>query len=92
MRSRSNDKVRRSASEWREILHRFEKSQLSPRAFCKRESLGAESFRRWRIKLAADPIQTPQSSFVPLTREEGFPAFWSLEIDLPDGRTVRIRG
>jgi len=92
MRSRSNGKTRRPASEWREILDRFERSQLSAQAFCKRESLSQESLRRWRNKLAALPVQTPRSSFVPLTREEGFPAFWSLEIDLPDGRTVRIRG
>lgn len=92
MRSRSNAKPRRTDSEWREILDRFEKSQLSAQAFCKRESLGAETFRRWRNKLAADPIQFPRSSFVPLTREEGFPAFWAVEIELPDGRTVRIRG
>jgi hypothetical protein len=92
MRSRSNGKTRRTVSEWRQILDRFEKSRLSAQVFCKRESLGAESFRRWRNKLAALPIQTPRSSFVPLTREEGFPSFWSLEIDLPDGRTVRIRG
>jgi hypothetical protein len=52
MRSRSNGRVRRTASEWREILDRFEKSQLSAQAFCKRESLSAESFRRWRSKLA----------------------------------------
>lgn len=92
MRSRSNGKVRRSVSEWREILQRFEGSQLSLRAFCKRESLSVESFRRWRAKLAADPVQTTPAPFVQMTRDEGLPAFWSLEIELPDGRTVRVRG
>ena len=68
MRSRSNGNVRRTASEWREILDRFEKSQLSPQAFCRKESLGAESFRRWRIKLVALPLFPFRPNAVPSSR------------------------
>jgi hypothetical protein len=92
MRVHSNGKVRRTASEWREIFGRFEKSNLSPREFCHRESLSVESFRRWREKLAAKPVKAGADSFVEVASEEAFPAFWSLEIELPDGRMVRVRG
>ena len=92
MRKVSNRRIRRTSSEWRDILHRFETSKLSARAFCKQESLSVESLRRWREKLAASAVRTTPASFVEVAPEEGFPSFWSLELELPDGRVVRVRG
>jgi hypothetical protein len=48
---------------WREVLGRFADSGMSVHAFCKREGVSANSFRRWRSRLApSPPIQAvPQS-------------------------------
>jgi putative transposase len=40
---------------WREVLGRFASSGMSVHAFCKREGLSANSFRRWRSRLAPTP-------------------------------------
>ena len=89
MRVRSNGRVDRTPSEWREIISRFEQSGLSIIAFCQRESLTESSFRRWRAKLA------PQmESFVEL----GIPAVgtersaWTMELEFPGNVVLRVRG
>ena len=94
MRVCSNGSIRRSASEWREIVRRFHRSNLSPTAFCDRESLNPVSFRRWQSRLEAESTDTAADKFMAVSapEPEGFPAFWSLEIELPDGRMVRVRG
>ena len=51
-------RVRRSRSEWDEILARFEESDLSASAFCARES----------VSLVADDHQKPQLSGLPSAR------------------------
>lgn len=88
----TNGKTRRSASEWREIFDRFRGSGLSPRQFCQRESLVLATFHRWRERLAK--VDGPVSSFVEVAAppESSPPSFWSLEVELPDGRVLRMRG
>lgn len=51
---------------WREVLGRFECSGMSVLAFCKREGVSANSFRRWRSRLAPRPsIQAAPQGDVP---------------------------
>ena len=90
----SNGKTRRSASEWREILDRFGRSGLSARAFCKQESLVLATLHRWREKLTADvDAKNREHDFVEVTASpDGFPAFWLVEVEFPDGRILRMRG
>ena len=94
MRILSNGNVRRSASEWQEIVRRFHGSDLSAKVFCDRESLNLASLRRWRSKIETENTDGAAGKFVEVgaTEPERFPAFWSLEIELPDGRTIRVRG
>ena len=40
---------------WREVLSRFEDSGMSVLAFCKREGVSPNSFRRWRSHLVPTP-------------------------------------
>ena len=89
-----SSRVRRTASEWRKLLGRFDRSGLSARVFCARESITLTTFQRWRKKLASTATEeTPESErFVEVASSEGFPAFWSIELELPDGRMLRIRG
>ena len=69
MRVSTNGRVRRSATEWREVLSRFQASGQGPRAFCQTEQLGLASFMRWRRKLSAGDAETgdAESGFVELT-------------------------
>lgn len=44
--------ARRSQSEWRSLLARFDGSGMGVAAFCRREAISAASFYRWRSLLS----------------------------------------
>ncbi len=48
MRVQANGKMRRSRAERREIFDRFERTDLSEAAFCRREGIAKGSFSRWK--------------------------------------------
>jgi len=52
---------RLGSKAWREVLERFATSNESVRQFCGREGLSTETFRRWRVRLAATSGQTAAS-------------------------------
>lgn len=94
MAARSAPHSRRTASEWRSILADFRRSGLSIEAFCDRESLSKSSFRRWRERLAeAAPTASP-ASFVELAAPSpsADPGSWTVELELPSGIVLRVRG
>ena len=66
MQLQSNGKVRRTDSEWREILSRWKKSGLGPEEFCRKQEIRLSSFRRWQERLGAD---SAKAQFVPVTAE-----------------------
>ena len=95
MEAFGNGRTRRTASEWRTILGRFAKTNLSAREFCRRESINVNSFIRWRKKLETEMApekHNDENRFVEVASNEGVPAFWSVEFELPDGRILRVRG
>ena len=47
-------RIRRSAATWHALFARQAKSGLSVAAFCRREALSAQVFRRWQSKLQGD--------------------------------------
>lgn len=83
---------RRTRAQWRDILRRFDRSGLGPRAFCRHEGLSLSSLQRWRSQEGTSPRR---SKFIELTSPR--PArrsttAWALEIELPSGVCVRLRG
>lgn len=62
--------ARRSREEWRSLLSNFERSGLGVDAYCRRESIGASSFYRWREVLRAD--QDADDSGTVLGRGQAF--------------------
>jgi hypothetical protein len=42
---------RRSRSEWRSLLAKFDASAMGVEGFCRREAISAASFYRWRSRL-----------------------------------------
>ena len=55
MRLLADGRVRRSASEWRGVLAKFEASGLSALAFCQQERVSPSAFTRWRQELRSAP-------------------------------------
>lgn len=83
-------RIRRSREEWRAIVEKFETSGLSTREFCRREGVGAESLRRWRNRLAASAA----ANFIdvlPASVVAGHSG-WELDLELPGGGRLRLRG
>ena len=87
-----NRRPHRSAEQWRAIIERYESSGQSQADFCRRERISLTSFCRWRRRFLGDD----QSGFVellpaspPATASAGD---WTLEIDLPGGGSLRLRG
>ena len=55
----SDGRVRRTESEWRAIVARFESSGQSELGFCQKAKLSRMSFRVWRKRLTSD-VGTPR--------------------------------
>jgi hypothetical protein len=84
-------RVRRSRTEWRRILARFEASGLSETAFCVREGISKGSFSRWKHRVRASEAET--AAFVELSppvvpRSAALEA-GELELVLPGGVSLR---
>lgn len=56
VRSEKTKGIRRSRDEWRALLRRFGASELGVEAFCRRESISAASFYRWRSTLSSERV------------------------------------
>jgi hypothetical protein len=63
-------------------------SGLSRKVFCEREGIPRSSFETWRRRLASGAKGTP---FVDVTRAAG-PDRWEVELALPGGVVLRLRG
>lgn len=97
MRVLADGRVRRTETEWRSLLGRFEKSGLSMSAFCRRAKLPRSSFVKWRRRLAGKP--SPSPAFVewvapPVAAVEAEDVAGSaaeFELALPGGVVLRWR-
>ena len=79
----------RSAGWWRAVIKRQVASGLSRKGFCDREGIGRSSFETWRRRLA---VEGTTESFVDLTPAGTVSRSWDLELALPGGITLRVRG
>ena len=74
------------------VLDRFRSSGLSVREFCSREGVSASSLQRWRSR--GKSVRGPR--FVELTppavAASVAPEAWAVELELPGGLRVRLRG
>ncbi len=85
-----NGKVRRTESQWREVLEKFDVSGLSQMAFCEREGVAQTSFQKWRRKLLSKKAKDI-GPFVELPAQPS-PATTAVELSFPSGLVVRIGG
>ena len=90
-------RARRSASEWRSIMGRFERGGWTVAEFCRSESLAPNTFWRWRRKLAdADKPMSRNGSvgkaaFVELADAAAPAPVWDAELELGGGVVLRLR-
>ena len=79
---------RRSVSERRRLLARYERSGLSQKAFCLRHGVALSTLQYWRRR-ARDTDQEPTPSFVEIPQVTGIAGVRSVEaavfIELPGG-------
>jgi hypothetical protein len=88
----SKKRVRRSASEWEQILERQEASGLSQLAFCRQEGISPASFAQRRARRSVPSTRStpfvewhvPQSGSHALQPGE-------MELVLPGGVRLRLR-
>lgn len=96
MPPRRKPHVRRTESQWAEILGEFSSSGLGPGDFCAQRKLSLASFQRWRRRLG---VGAP-AKFVELVRKRSSTASgksvdsesWSLDVTLPNGVALRFEG
>jgi len=91
MRVLADGRVRRSASEWRRVLEKFEASGLSALSFCQREGISRGTFTRWQKRL--EGLEPEVGAFVelPLHVPAGSSSLapGEMELSLPGGVKLR---
>ena len=90
MRVNANGHVRRSAAEWGAIVGRFRQSGLGIAEFCAREGVAVHRFEQWyRRSRRAETPKGPLIALPPLAATVGP---WAVEVELPSGVRLRLRG
>ena len=79
---------------WRRRSARHAKSGQTVRAWCLRHGVKEAAFHWWRRELARRDAETSVSSFVPVhvTDDPAPDGDGQIEIELTDGRRVRVTG
>jgi hypothetical protein len=90
-RSRRQRK-RRTQAQWRGIVRRFEASGLAAREFCRHEELSLSSLQRWRAKGRRAGREARFVELAPGSATRALPESWAVEIELPNGVSVRVKG
>ena len=90
MRVSSNGKVRRSGGEWQAICERFVQSGLGPKQFCQREAIALGTFKKWYPRCVETRPQP--GAFVELVSPPAQREPWAVEVELPSGVRLRVRG
>ena len=81
----------RTAEQWKALIEQHAGSGLSLADFCRKKNLCPSSFHRWRRKLRLEPDQTGFLELRPDPAAEHPNGAWLLEVDLPGGRSLRLR-
>ena len=84
--------VRRSPSEWQQLIDEQARSGLSQTVFCAVRSVSTTSFQHWKRQLAAAAPPSPSPTWLDLgPLRESVAAGWDLELELGAGVCLRLR-
>ena len=90
MQLSSNGYVQRSAAQWSEIIARYRQSRLGSRDFCAAEGLVPRTFEKWERRLRRK--EGAKGQFVELASLSSVSSPWAVEVELPNGVRLRVRG
>ena len=83
-------RARRTRDDWHRLVKRFETSGLSQKEFCHHEAINENTFRLWRSRTrSAAPARVPFMEVVPVPAPA---SSWAIELELPSGVKLRLRG
>jgi putative transposase len=84
--------VRRSPSEWQQLIDEQARSGLSQTAFCAARAVSTTSFQHWRRRLSAAASPAPSPTWLDLgPLREAVATGWDLELELGAGVCLRLR-
>ncbi len=90
MQVHTNGHVQRSAVEWSSIIAQYRQSGLGMKAFCEQERLTLRTFENWYRRVRRNERGKGQFVEVPAPRAVATP--WAVEVELPNGVRLRVRG
>ena len=90
MQLSSNGYGQRSAAQWHEIIARYRQSGLGSQQFCETEGLVRRTFEKWERRLRRK--EGPKGQFVEVQSPLGGSGPWAVEVELPTGVRLRVRG
>jgi len=90
MQVQSNGHVQRSAVEWSGIITRYRQSGMGMKAFCEQEGLRLGTFEEWYRRVRRS--ETSKGRFVEGKSERPSAGPWAVEVELPNGVRLRVRG
>lgn len=95
---------RRSKSEWRALVERFERSGVSASAFSRKVGVSARTlgFWRWKLRQPSSAGRSGPAEFIEVTHPTAWRRLpdsaplpvgrWTIDVIFPDGTTTRMGG
>ena len=90
MQVQANGHVQRSAAEWRGIIARYRQSGLGMKEFCAQEGLTLRPFEEWYRRQRR--AERGKGQFVEVKPPLVTAGPWAVEVELPNGVRLRLRG
>jgi hypothetical protein len=90
MQVHANGQVQRSAVEWSGIIARYRQSGLGMKEFCEQGGLTLRTFEEWYRRVRRS--ETSKGRFVEVKSERPSAGPWAVEVELPNGVRLRVRG
>ena len=86
----ANGQGQRSAVEWSGIIVRYRQSGLGMKEFCVQEGLTLRTFEEWYRRQRRS--ETKKGPFVEVKPVSPGAGPWVVEVELPNGVRLRVRG
>ena len=90
MQVMANGQVQRRAVEWSGIIARYRQSGMGMKEFCTQEGLTLRTFEEWYRRVRRS--EAGKGQFVEVKAPSVAASPWAVEVELPNGVRLRVRG